>query len=187
MEKMNNTLRVSDYSVFSDLALIELAKSGTCEALGSLFGRHYQSMYRLSYSVCRNNHDAEEITQEAFMKASRSIAQFQAQSKFSTWLHRITVNTALDWIKKRAKKASLKKELAEELLRHKSSTCQELSVRLHEAIDELPAKLQQALQLTIFEGLSHKEASNILGCAETTVSWRIFQAKKKLRKKLASN
>ena len=173
-----------DFGTMCDASLVEHAKKGVSGAFASLFSRHYSAMYRLSLSVCRHDSDAEDITQEAFLKASKSLPSFREESKFSTWLHRITLNTAKDWLKSQGRKARLKRELAQHLKNLSQSTDEVLCKKIRLAVLELPEKLRTAVELTIFEGYSHKEAAKLLGCAETTVSWRIFQAKKHLKKQL---
>jgi len=174
-------MKTSNYESLKDTHLLTV---GSCDTINELFKRHYNRVLNIAYSICRHRNDAEEVTQDTFIKASKSLSKFRFDSKFSTWLHRITMNTALDLIKKRKKKSLLKKDFAELQKVLKGENKNKHIQELREAIETLPNSLRKTLELVVYEGFNHKETANILGCAETTISWRIFQAKKKLKKKL---
>lgn len=168
----------------SDTQLVDLSLGGNERAFECLVERHYRSVYSLSYRWCRTREDAEEITQEVFIKLTRALYSFNRKSSFKTWLYRIVVNTAKDFSRKNAVRRTYESEFANDRTGKNGNTPLEtLQTReIYNAMDKLPAKQKAALMLVMAEGMSHKEAAGVLGCSETTVSWRIHQARKKLKK-----
>jgi len=171
----------------NDIELVNLARGGDAHALEHLFQRHYLTVYRLAYKWCGVKEDAEDIAQEVFVKLVRKLQTFRQQSSFKTWLYRIAVNTARDFGRKNVVKQTREAAFAMEQHRHNSTFVHNDTLaaeRLQAAIDVLPPKQKEAILLVFGEGMSHKEAARVLECMETTVSWRIFQARKKLKKSL---
>ena len=172
---------------YNDIELVGLAKGGQARALEHLFEKYYMTVYRLAYKWCGVTEDAEDIAQDVFVKIVRKLHTFSQQSSFKTWLYRIVINTAKDFGRKRAGKQALEASFVWEQHLHNPAGSGGDTVeagRLMAAIGRLPLKQKEALLLVYGEELSHKETSKVLGCAETTVSWRIFQAKKRLKKSL---
>lgn len=167
----------------SDTQLVDLSLNGNERAFECLVERHYYSVYGLSYRWCRLKEDAEEITQEVFIKLTRKLSSFNRKSSFKTWLYRIAINTAKDFSRKNATRKSYESEFANDQTEKNGNTPLEaLQTRaIYNAMDKLPAKQKAALMLVMAEGMNHKEAAAVLGCSETTVSWRIHQARKKLK------
>ena len=169
---------------YSDMELVDLAMGGDEDAFENLIRKHYSSVYNLSYRWCRLKEDAEEITQEVFVKLTRKLDTFNRKSSFKTWLYRITINTAKDYTRKNSSRRSYESAFAREQAYGNPGTSPPESVKanqVYDAIDKLPDKQKASLMLVMAEGLSHKEAAKVLGCSETTVSWRIHQARKKLK------
>jgi RNA polymerase sigma-70 factor (ECF subfamily) len=133
--------------------------------------------------------DAEDLAQETFLRAYEQIGSFRGNARFSTWLYRIAINTCLNWRQSEARRYALYARAATELAAqtdgregHSAAPVDEIQA----ALMKLPAKQRAAMVLTICEGLSHAEAAHALGCSETTVSWRVFTAKRKLKRLLVS-
>jgi RNA polymerase sigma-70 factor (ECF subfamily) len=136
--------------------------------------------------------DAEDLAQEAFIHAYEQIGTFHGSAKFSTWLYRIAVNTCLNWRQSEARRFQLHTNCANELsAQHvngeNSPTAGRADQEVQAALLKLPAKQRAAIVLTIYDGLNHAEAAQILGCSETTVSWRVFAARQKLKRWLSAN
>jgi RNA polymerase sigma-70 factor (ECF subfamily) len=167
----------------SDTQLVDLSLDGNERAFECLVERHYHSVYGLSYKWCRIKEDAEEITQEVFIKLTRKLYRFNRKSSFKTWLYRIVINTAKDFSRKNAIRRSREAEFANErTVKNGNTPLEALQTReIYDAMDRLPAKQKAALMLVMTEGMNHREAAAVLGCSETTVSWRIHQARKKLK------
>lgn len=170
-----------------DNQLVNLARKGQARALEHLFEKYYLTVYSLAYKWCGVKEDAEDIAQEVFVKLVRKLDTFAQKSSFKTWLYRIVINTAKDFDRKRTSKQTHEATFVLEQHLHNPAGLENKQLesgRLLAAIDKLPFKQKEAILLVFGEGLSHKETSQALGCAETTVSWRIFQAKKRLKKSL---
>jgi RNA polymerase sigma-70 factor, ECF subfamily len=130
--------------------------------------------------------DAEDLAQETFIRAYAQIGAFRGRAKFSTWLYRIAVNTCLNWRQSEARRfhfhASCAVEISAQHLSGENHSAENQSCQhVQSALLKLPAKQRAAIVLTIYDGLNHAEAAQILGCSETTVSWRVFTARRKLK------
>lgn len=169
----------------SDLELAGLAAGGDENAFTRLLERHYDLIFRVAFKWCGDRHEAEDIVQDVCVKLVRGIGSFDGRSKFETWLYRITINTAKDRHKARRRYAPE----AQGDFETAASNAQAISeperqaalTRALDGLNALPAKLRDTVMLVYVEDLSHKEAAQVLGCAETTISWRIFKARRKLK------
>lgn len=166
--------------------LVVRAKEGDPDAFESLVERNYMLVYTISYRWCGAKEDAEDVTQEVFMKLSKKIFHFKEESTFQTWLYRITINTAKDFTKMNERKRKKESAYIEEKKRGSQQPVREVSLaeRVHQMMENLPHKLKETAFLVFGEGMNHKEAAAILNCAEKTVSWRVFQAKRELKRNL---
>ena len=172
---------------YSDMELVNLVKGGNAHALEHLFERHYMTAYGLAVKWCGVREDAEDIAQDVFVKLVRKLHTFGKRSSFKTWFYRIIINTAMDFDRKHARKRAYESIDVFEQNRHNpiqlGADALE-TARLFSAIDTLPSKQKQAVMLVFGEGLSHKETAQALNCQETTISWRIYQARRRLKKLL---
>ncbi len=158
--------------------LIRAAQGGDAQAFEALVNMHYETIYRMAFKWCGNKTEAEDIAQEACIKLARGIKAFRFESAFTSWLYRLVINTAKDWYKKVNRQPS-----SDGLEAVQTNDTTEEQVYAREVLSEvykLPESEKEALILVMGEGLSHKEAAKILGCKESTVSWRIHEARKKL-------
>ena len=169
----------------TDMELIDMSLNGNEHAFENLVERHYLAVYGLSYKWCRIREDAEEITQEVFVKLTRKLSTYNSKSSFKTWLYRITINTAKDYYRKNATRRTYESAFADDQRHNNPGSPPVESItaqQVYAAMDKLPDKQKAALMLVAAEGMSHREAAEVLGCSETTISWRIHQARKKLKK-----
>jgi RNA polymerase sigma-70 factor (ECF subfamily) len=172
---------------WSDLSLVQRAKQSDADAFQALIERHYPMVYALAYKYAGLPADAEDIAQEVFIRAARGLGGFREAALFTTWLYRITLNAAGEFCARRSRHSDGHTAFDELHGLHAHASAPEqttLALQVLKAIDRLPAKLKEAVLLVFCEGFSHKEAAITLGCAETTVSWRIFQARKRLKRLL---
>ena len=167
----------------NETKLIEEAVQGCSQAFEKLVDQHYNLVYRAAYRFCGTQEDAEDITQEVFVKLAGIMGSFKGNSSFTTWLYRISVNTARDYQKKASTKGRYEAAYVEEMkTQSQKGKDNPISAEdLYKTLDKLPYKMKEAMILVHAEGLNHKEAALALGCAETTVSWRLFQARRKLK------
>ena len=143
-------------------------------AFEELVRDHQADVYRLALRFVRDPPTAEDVTQEAFVHAFRSLRRFRGGSKFSTWLFRITRNCAVDAIRRRERRRSYERAaLAPDI------PIQEPSLRaaLEEAIEDLPADLREPFVLIEVLGLSYAEASVVLGSPAGTLKSRMHRAR----------
>lgn len=165
----------------NDRELIEHAQSGDDRAFEALLQEYYDVMFRMAFKWSRNRADAEDITQNACIKLARKIKSFNFKSAFTSWLYRLVVNTAIDWQRQNTRHQS--HELTENFENVSETIEIESSLyakQILQKVQTLPGKEKTALLLVMSEGLTHKETAAIMECKESTVSWYIHEARKKL-------
>ena len=163
--------------------LIRLSISGDASAFRILLDAHYMSVYKMAFHLCGHREDAEDITQMACIKISQNIQNFRSDSKFTTWLYTIVLNTFRDWTDNRANTGRGKVALDDAAPRLSNDDNPENNAVANEQLRKLstlPPEERETVILVFAHGLSHKEAANALGCAESTVSWRVHEVRKKL-------
>jgi RNA polymerase sigma-70 factor (ECF subfamily) len=150
-------------------------------------------VYRLALHLVRNSAEAEDVTQETFVRAYGALDRFDGRSEPFTWMYRIAVNLSLNAIrsrKTRQRTTSADDPRIESLLIEQRTTegspalaseDKQLALALLEGIDNLSDVLRTTLILVQVDGLSHADASRTLGCSEGTVAWRVHEARRKLR------
>jgi len=167
----------------NDHELVALACKGNRSAFQHLLERHYDTAYRVAYRYTRSVEDAEDITQEICLGLARKLRSFRGQSRFSTWFYRVVVNACRDHSRKQTSTRSLQanyamyREMAEADQDHDAARQNWLS----EAIAQLEPKLRETAILVLSEDLNHADAATALDCAESTVSWRMHEIRKKLK------
>jgi RNA polymerase sigma-70 factor, ECF subfamily len=166
---------------------IDRSREGDPEAFEPLVERYQRMVHSLTYRMTGSMAEAEDLAQETFLRAYRSLDQFRGRSAFSTWLGRIAVNLCLNW-NQRARRCQQLHQLWSEdqelSVEESSARPTELLEQVEQALLRLPAKQRAALILTVHQGLSHAAAGKALGCSEATVSWRLFAGRRKLRRLL---
>ncbi|HSU54705.1 MAG TPA: RNA polymerase sigma factor [Candidatus Dormibacteraeota bacterium] len=159
------------------------SQNGDHEAFESLIKEYQIMIHSLCYRMTGSLTDADDLAQETFICAYRELAGFRAEARFSSWLYRIAVNLCLNWRKSGARRRRLQNELAGQLFEAESNEhCD--STQVQEALMRLSPKERAAISLTTYEGLTHAEAAQALSCSETTISWRLFTARAKLKRML---
>ena len=170
----------------ADAELVTRSQTGDPAAFEELVRQHQRMIHALTFRMTGSLADAEDLAQETFLRAYEQVGSFRGSAKFSTWLYRIAVNICLNWRQSEARRNQLYASAAEEFSVQQdgknSSSPQANEVQA--ALLKLPAKQRAAIVLTIYDGLNHAEAAQVLNCSETTVSWRIFAAKQKLKRLL---
>jgi RNA polymerase sigma-70 factor (ECF subfamily) len=157
---------------------------GDRSAFDHLVGKYRARVYRLCLRFTGNHADADDQAQEAFLRAYRGLPRFRRQSRFSTWLYRITINTCLNWA---AACKGRSEPLPEEIPDTNPGQFERLSrdereAALREAIGRLPPKQRATLVLRVYDGLSHREISEIMESPVGTVKANFFFALQNLRK-----
>jgi RNA polymerase sigma-70 factor (ECF subfamily) len=169
---------------------IQKAAAGDRVAFRSLVLEHSQAMFRLAWRLTCDQSSAEDIVQEAFIKAWRKIDNFRMESSFRSWLHRITVNTAMDYLRKQSRRKKFETEEPEwESLPAGVETTSpaeqiDLSRQTQTAMMKLSDNERTVLMLRHFEGHSIKEISQMLEITTGSCKQTIFRAVKKMRTEL---
>ena len=178
--------------VDADAELVLQTQNGSPVAFETLICNHQRMIHSLTFRMTGSPADAEDLAQETFIRAYAQIGTFRGTAKFSTWLYRIAMNTCLNWRQSEARRFHLHANCAEEIsAQHpngeNSAAENQSNQQVQAALLKLPAKQRAAIVLTIYDGLNHAEAAQVLGCSETTVSWRVFAARRKLKSWLSKN
>jgi len=184
--------------VTDELALVQAAKTGDVEAFGELVRRYDRNVFRIAQHITHNREDAEDVVQDAFLKAYENLGQFQGNSKFYTWLVRIAVNEALMKLR-RAKPGrtvsldedvqteddSLPREVADWSPNPEQQYTQaELKDILTRTIQGLPPSFRTVFVLRDVEGLSTEETAEALDLSVPAVKSRLLRARLQLRERL---
>lgn len=180
----------------TDRELVTAAREGDAEAFGLLVRRHQRRVYRLAVHLLKSGAEAEDVTQDTFVRAYGALDRFDGRSEPFTWIYRICVNLSLNALRSRkTRRASSPDDPRVESLLvdnrpaggspARSTADKQLGRALVEGIDDLSDTLRTTLVLVCIDGLSHAEAGEVLGCPEGTVAWRVHEARKKLRLKLS--
>lgn len=178
----------------ADDDLVLQCQNGNGRAFELLVRKHQQMVHALTFRMTGSMADAEDLAQEAFIRAYGQIQTFNGGAKFSTWLYSIAMHACLNWKRDEARRYQAYEKCAEEMSatsphhRFNGSPVENgMAQQAQAALMKLPAKQRAAVVLTIYDGLNHAEAAKILRCSETTVSWRVFAAKRKLKRLLSLN
>jgi RNA polymerase sigma-70 factor, ECF subfamily len=156
---------------------------GDQEAYEALIREHQRMIHSLCYRMTGSMADAEDLAQETFIHAYRHLAGFRAQARFSSWLYRIALNLCLNWRQRQQRHERLRREWSPESAEPSSEDSSRIQ-QVQAALLRLPPKQRAAVVLTTYDAMSHAEAAQVLGCSETTVSWRLFAARRKLKRLL---
>lgn len=171
---------------------ISRSRKGDPEAFAALVQRYQRMIDAVLYRMTGSLADAEDLAQDTFIQAYRQLERFRGEAGFSSWLYRIAVNTCLNWQKTKSRRDCLHRLWANEQPQAQNDGVAsgtegagQLANQVHAALLRLPAKQRAAVILTTYENLSHAGAARVLGCSETTVSWRLFAARRKLKRFLS--
>lgn len=156
------------------------AQGGDAFAFEKIVEGHYDAMFKMAYKWCGNQNDAQDITQDACLKLARGINSFRHDCAFSSWLYRLVINTAKDWYKAQNRHPKGDEGMDYVAIEGESAEDTHYAKQIWHAVYGLPEGEKEALLLVAAQGLSHKEAAELLNIKESTVSWRIHEARKKL-------
>ena len=181
-----------------DAPLVERAQAGDTAAFDELVRKHSQRLYGLVYNMTSNHEDTNDLLQDVFAKAYRSLKRFRGQSAFYTWIYTIATNMTLNFLKKRNRRKgqmSLNdldslvendKEFIEVVSKGQNTPVREadlneLQQRLNDAMMELSEDHRAVVTMFDIQGMPHAEISKILGVSEGTVRSRLFYAHRHLQ------
>jgi RNA polymerase sigma-70 factor (ECF subfamily) len=170
--------------------LVRRAQGGDRGAFELLAKLHARTLYRMAYRMVNSAEVAEDVTQEALLKAYQNIGSFRGDSKFSSWLIQIVMNTGRNVLRSQNRRNET--DIEDEVIASEHKDYQKIEglqalTKLKEAVDQLPPRQKMALELRLFEELSFKEIAAIMDCPFDTAKANFRHALMKLREKLAED
>src|SRR6516165_6848502 len=184
---------MKDHSSADDQALVKAARAGDTAAFEELVARHRDKIYARAYSMMRNEEEAIDLSQEAWVKGWQRLAQFQGESSFGTWMTRIVINLCLDQLRKHKRQRT---ESIEEMNEESGGVERQMPVvtvnptaglergelrqRIDRALGQLSYEHRTVLVLHEFEELEYKQIAKVMGCSIGTVMSRLFYARRKM-------
>ena len=175
---------LSDADATDEATIMRAAVAGEPDAFTELFRRYHPMIHAFAYRLTLQQTTAQDMAQETFIKAARAIGGYRPGAPFRHWLFQICANAVRDWQRRETRRRRVE-DAAQTCAETDAETRPPEFDAAREALAALPAELRAAVVLVYFEEMNHAEAARVLGCAETTVSWRIFTAKRKLKTLLA--
>jgi RNA polymerase sigma-70 factor (ECF subfamily) len=182
----------------ADVELVARARSGDRAAFRMLFDRYNRRAFGVAFGVVKNQQDAADVVQEAFIKVHRHLDGFQGNSSFYTWLYRIVMNLAIDQLRRKKKVTEFDETVRKDDALADGATLpqsahenparvvarKELTDQLHAALAELPEYHRAVIVLREVEGLSYEEMAKILKVPKGTIMSRLFHARRKMQERL---
>jgi RNA polymerase sigma-70 factor (ECF subfamily) len=183
----------------SDDELVLKSQQGDVQAFDQLVERYHGKIYGLTYNMTSNREDAEDLTQEIFVKAFQALPRFKSKSSFYTWLYRIAVNKTINYRKRRNRKRAMsldqfdgeiKLDEVYHDLTSKGSPLRNLSLselqkKLNEALQNLSEKHRTVVVLHDMQGIPHEEIAKMVGASVGTIRSRLFYARRQLQAELS--
>ena len=186
-----------EVSKASDQQLVERVQAGDKRAFDLLVIKYQHKILGLVSRYVRDTSEVQDVTQEAFIKAYRALPRFRGDSAFYTWLYRIAINTAKNYLMAKSRRPPGSDIDLEDAEYFESATAlkdietpenqlfgEELKTVVNKAISQLPEDLRTAVTLREFDGLSYEEIADVMGCPVGTVRSRIFRAREAIDKQL---
>ncbi|TMQ11524.1 MAG: sigma-70 family RNA polymerase sigma factor [Deltaproteobacteria bacterium] len=170
-------------------ALVDAARAGDRGAFAALVARYRKRIFALALHITRSASEADDITQDVFLKAYRALSEFEGRSQFFTWVYRMTVNRSLNVRRDRARRGEdmlddPRLELAVAVdSRSDPGRAAELRqnyARLLRALDGLPADMRTTVILVCLQGMAHGEVAIVQKVSEGTIAWRMHEARRRL-------
>jgi RNA polymerase sigma-70 factor (ECF subfamily) len=187
-----------DYSSTDDPTLVRKAQRGNMAAFEELVARHRDKIYARALSMMRNEEEAIDLSQEAWVKGWQRLKQFQGEASFGTWMTRIVINLCLDQLRKQKRQRA---ESIEEIDEESGGVERQMPVvtvnptaglerlelrqRIDQALNQLSYEHRTVLVLHQFEEMEYKQIAKTMGCSIGTVMSRLFYARRKLAALLA--
>jgi len=184
MNSIDNQRNIAEQKADSDdYALIESFIGGSDHAFTRLVAKHKDKVRNLVYLTLGDIENIDDISQDVFIAVYRNIGEFRFDSKFTTWLYRITVNKCRDFLRKK-KVRSIFINMGEDDYEqgyHDRAENYDIPGLVRKGIEKLPDKLKEPLMMRDIEGLSYKEIADKLDCEVGTIKSRIFRARETLK------
>ena len=179
----------------TDMQLVEMARHENISAYDELVRRYQERIYATVYHMTSNHEDANDLTQDTFVKAYRAIKSFKGDSSFYTWIYRIAVNKTINFLKQRKNRVHMSLNdldfqaendpdlvaLVSDKTPRRELGLAELQEKLNSAMQKLSEHHRMVVTLHDIQGLSHEEIGNIMDCNVGTVRSRLFYARQQMQ------
>ncbi len=189
------TVEEADPAEETDAQLVERTRNGDPSAFDSLVRKYHPRLYGMVYNMTSNHEDTNDLLQDIFAKAYRSITGFRGQSSFYTWIYTIGVNMTINFLKKRGRRFQMSLDDVDSNIQNdkefleltatsdpvRETNLSELQKRLNEAMQKLSQEHRMVVTMFDIQGMPHAEISKILGVSEGTVRSRLFYAHRQLQ------
>jgi RNA polymerase sigma-70 factor (ECF subfamily) len=169
-----------------ETALIKKACLGEAAAVRSLYERYAPRVYAVVRRIAGDDEAAKDYAQEAWIRALRALPTFRGDSRFSTWLHRIAVNSALQAVRRSDTRQKREGPIPEHVTAPPAASDALLQRKLEWALDQLPEGMRRVIILHDVEGYTHEEIAEVLGVTSGTSKSQLFKARAKMREMLVS-
>lgn len=166
--------------------LIQQASDGDGRAIRTLYDRYSPRVFAVVRRIAADEESAQDYAQEAWIRAIRALPSFRGDARFSTWLHRIAVNSALQAIRKAETRTKREGPTPDDVPVAPRRSDALLQRRLERALDDLPEGMRQVLILHDVEGYTHEEIGDVLGVTSGTSKSQLFKARAKMREMLSA-
>ena len=175
-------------------ALVAAAKQGDQRAFEALVRRYRKRIYALALHITGSTSEADDITQDVFLKAYRALCDFEGRSQFFTWVYRMTVNRSLNARRDRARRNEdtlddprLELAVAVDARSNpgRAAELRQTYARLLRALDSLPVDMRTTVILVSLQGLSHGEVAIVQNVSDGTIAWRMHEARRRLHEAMA--
>jgi RNA polymerase sigma-70 factor, ECF subfamily len=183
----HHTVRLFTEEPMNETDCIRRARDGDADAIRDLYRRYAPRVHAVVRRLAGDDALAEDWAQEAWVRAFRALPGFRGEARFSTWLHRIAVNSALHGRRGRERRAGREVALTERTDRATRGDTVVLRISLQRALDALPEGMRQVVVLHDVEGYTHEEIGELLGIAPGTSKSQLFKARARLRSMLQSS
>ena len=189
---------VNEADEVADRDLVARARGRDMAAYDELIRRYQRKIYQLVYNMTSNREDAEDLVQDVFVKAYSALERFKGDSSFYTWIYRIAVNRAINYLKKRKRNTAMSLDDIDQGVERdpnfvalqsrespvRDATLSELQKKLNEALQALSENHRAVVVLHDIQGIQHDEIARMLKCSPGTVRSRLFYARQELQKQL---
>lgn len=186
---------VADLTLADDETLVARVQHGDASAFDHLVGRYKERLYATVYHMTSNHEDANDLVQEAFIKAYKSIGSFKRESSFYTWVYRIAVNRTINHLKRRKNKNHFSfddidshiqndpdfVELMSHVTPRREVGLTELQEKLNEALQKLSEAHRAVVVMHDVQGMTHADIAKVIKCSEGTVRSRLFYARQQMQ------
>ncbi len=166
--------------------VIRRASEGDARAVRSLYDRYSPRVYAVVRRIAGDDHTAQDYAQETWVRAIRALPTFRGESRFSTWLHRIAVNAALQARRREGTRQDREVPIPDAVPARSPPGDPLLAQRLEEALDRLPERMRRVLILHDVEGYTHRDIGEMMGVTAGTSKSQLFKARAKMRQWLGS-